>query len=228
VKQGGLVWSAMLGVVAGSLLYPPTHEAILGATRAHPFLMGFTKFAILATLGEWLAIRLMAGKWSLPRGILCRAAVWGALGFCLVEMFAVFADGVSMTICDGLLPGGQSQLNRWIVALWTSVIINLAVGPALMTAHRIADTYIDLAGGRWRELGTIRLRQVIDRIDWQGLIGFVCLKTIPLFWIPAHTVTFLLPSEYRVLWAALLSFAMGVILACAKRAKRAGKVESAA
>jgi hypothetical protein len=61
------------------------------------------------------------------------------------------------------------------------------------------------------------LGQVVAQIDWQDLVGFVCLRTIPSFWIPAHTVTFLLPPEYRVLYAAFLSIALGVVLALAKR-----------
>ncbi|MCX7905011.1 MAG: Mpv17/PMP22 family protein, partial [Caloramator sp.] len=50
-------------------------------------------------------------------------------------------------------------------------------------------------------------------------ISFVVLKTIPFFWIPAHTITFLLPSEYRVLMASFLSIALGAILSLAKRKK---------
>jgi hypothetical protein len=38
-------------------------------------------------------------------------------------------------------------------------------------------------------------------------------KTIPLFWYPAHTITFLLPAEQRVLFAALLGIVLGVLLA---------------
>ena len=45
--------------------------------------------------------------------------------------------------------------------------------------------------------------------------GFVYKKTIPLFWIPAHTITFLLPAEYRILVAALLGIVLGVILGIA-------------
>ena len=41
------------------------------------------------------------------------------------------------------------------------------------------------------------------------------LRTIPLFWIPAHTVSFLLPPDYQVLYAALLGVALGLILALA-------------
>lgn len=44
-------------------------------------------------------------------------------------------------------------------------------------------------------------------------------KTIPLFWYPAHPVTFLLPSEMCVLFAALLGIVLGVILAIVARKK---------
>jgi hypothetical protein len=42
--------------------------------------------------------------------------------------------------------------------------------------------------------------------------GFVYKKTIPFFWIPAHTVTFLLPAEIRVLFAVVLSVVLGLLL----------------
>ena len=38
------------------------------------------------------------------------------------------------------------------------------------------------------------------------------LKTIVFFWIPAHTVTFSLPPDFRVLMSAVLSLALGFIL----------------
>ena len=47
--------------------------------------------------------------------------------------------------------------------------------------------------------------------------GFVFRLTIPLFWIPAHTVTFLLPTQYRTLFAALLSVVLGILLGIAER-----------
>jgi hypothetical protein len=36
-------------------------------------------------------------------------------------------------------------------------------------------------------------------------------KAILLFWIPAHTITFLAPEEYLVVIAALLSIALGLL-----------------
>jgi len=43
--------------------------------------------------------------------------------------------------------------------------------------------------------------------------------TIPFFWIPAHTITFLLPGEYRILFAAVLGIVLGVFLAVATMKK---------
>jgi hypothetical protein len=56
---------------------------------------------------------------------------------------------------------------------------------------------------------------MLKKIDWQVMWGFVFKKTLPLFWIPAHTVTFLLPEMHRVLFAALLGIVLGTILAIA-------------
>jgi hypothetical protein len=85
-----------------------------------------------------------------------------------------------------------------------------------MCGHRILDTYVDLAGGRLFKLSSVSLKAVVTHIDWHNLIEVVCFKLLVFFWIPAHTITFLLPTEYRLLYAASLSFALGVILAFAK------------
>jgi hypothetical protein len=54
--------------------------------------------------------------------------------------------------------------------------------------------------------------KIIANLDWNVQWNFIFKKTIPFFWIPAHTVTFLLPVEFQVLFAALLGIALGVIL----------------
>jgi hypothetical protein len=56
-------------------------------------------------------------------------------------------------------------------------------------------------------------------LNWDRQWSFIFKKTIPLFWYPAHTITFMLPGEYRVLFAALLGVALGVILAIGARKK---------
>jgi hypothetical protein len=118
-----------------------------------------------------------------------------------------------------MLPGGDSRL---AFAFFVSTTMNLTFAPAMMLFHRVTDTFIDLRHAR--PGARVSLDEVVAAIDWRGFVSFVLVKTIPAFWIPAHTVTFLLPPEYRVLAAALLSIALGAILAFAKR-KPAGKAQ---
>ena len=75
-------------------------------------------------------------------------------------------------------------------------------------------------GGTLRGLFTpIKMGEIMQNLNWKVQWGFVFKKTIPLFWFPAHTVTFLLPGEMRVLFAALLGVLLGVILSIAARKK---------
>ena len=188
-------------------------------TLAHPYLMGFVKFAILATIGELCAIRILSGQWKSPVGLIYRTIIWGLLGMGIVLMFEIFSGGVASAIAKGLLPTGSGFAQQFMKAFFISAIMNLCFAPVFMAFHRFTDTCIDVACGEGVGFGGINPSAVLARIDWQGFIGFVVLKTVPFFWIPAHTVTFLLPPEYRVLVAASLSIALGAILAYAKRKK---------
>jgi len=198
---------------------PASHQVFVDITRHHPYIMGFAKFAILATMGELLAVRIIAGRWENPPGVIYRSAIWGMVGMLIVLMFEIFLNGVVGAVSKGLLWVNDGSSHKIWIALWIGTIMNLTFAPAFMTAHRITDTYIDLICGEGIPLGEIKLSDVIGKIDWQGLVSFVFLKTIPIFWIPAHTITFLLPPEYRVLAAAYLSIALGAILAYGKRGK---------
>lgn len=63
-------------------------------------------------------------------------------------------------------------------------------------------------------------RQAVDSVDWGELIDFTLFKTIPLFWIPVNTVGFLLPQEYRIVFAAVLSLAFGILMTVLKLRER--------
>lgn len=217
MRAGDILWAAGLGAIVLFLLYPSTHAIFVSLNKAYPYIMGFIKFGILATLGELLALRIVTGRWKQPPGLFWRAVIWGILGIVIVLIFDVFGSGVSGAIKKGLLPVGEGSVAAVMTAFWISAVMNLAFAPTMMAAHRITDTYLDLAEGKLSNLARVALRKVVGTIDWQGFFGFVVAKTIPLFWIPAHTVTFLLPPEYRVLAAAFLSIALGAILAFAKR-----------
>jgi hypothetical protein len=211
-----VAWFASLCVIISALAFPATRTVVMDATRSHPYLMGFLKFAVLATLGELLGVRIRLGNWKRPIGLIWRVVVWGILGASLVLVFQTFSGGVNSAINAGLLPAPSGAWKGLMVAVWISVIMNVTFAPTMMAAHRIADAVIELKGAG---SSCVTLDDAVRHIDWRSFFGFVVAKTIPCFWIPAHTITFLLPAEYRVLMAAFLSIALGAILAFAARAQ---------
>ena len=224
MKRGDFIWTGALIILLSPLAIPTTHHAILAATRAHPLVMGFVKFAILASLGELLGLRMRLGEWKTPVGMAWRVIVWGILGAVIALMFQVYSAGVQGAMNAGMLPGKGSMLQTIATAFWISTVMNTTFGPAMMAAHRVADTYIELCGGHIFRGGTSGT-DVIAHTNWQTFFGFVIAKTIPFVWIPAHALTFLAPPEYRVLIAAMLSVLFGGILGFAARsggAKPAG------
>ena len=218
MKKYDFVWVAALAAVVAFLITPVTHQIFIGLSKAHPYLMAFAKFFILASMGELLAIRITGGDWKVPVGMAYRAVIWGLIGMLIVIVFELFSSGVISAMKKGLLPSfGSGFAHNLAFAFFTSALMNCLFAPTFMAAHRITDTLIDLGNGKMAGLSKISLAEVVKKIDWYGFVAFVVRKTIPLFWIPAHTVTFLLPPEYRVLAAAFLSLALGGILAFAKR-----------
>lgn len=86
--------------------------------------------------------------------------------------------------------------------------------------HKITDTHIGNCGGSIKALSTpIPMTRIFTGLNWAVLWSFVFKKTIPLFWYPAHTITFLLPPDMRVLFAAILGVVLGVLLAIAAKKK---------
>jgi hypothetical protein len=212
-KPGDLVWGLCLAGIIALLAVPATPEGLVSLTNTHPFLMGFAKFAVLATMGELLSIRILSGGWKKPKGVLAKAVVWGLIGMIIVLVFAIYSRGVAGAVAAGLLRVGRGTAAKLLTAFFISLSMNLSFAPVFMAAHRLSDTYIDLRVDRKRP----NLDELLQAIDWKGFFRIVLLVTIPAFWVPAHTVTFLLSPDFRVLAAALLSLALGVILAFARR-----------
>ena len=215
MKRGDFIWIIIISAITASLLIPASHKVIMDATNLHPYVMGFIKFAILSTMGELLAIRIGEGRWKRTAGMAYKTVVWGIVGVLIVLMFSIFSNGVAGAAKANLLFAGSGTLKTFLIAFYTSTILNLTFGPAFMAAHSISDAYIDMKA----EGGNKSLQKVISKIDWCSFIKFVVGKTIPFFWIPVHTITFMLPGEYRIIAAAYLSVALGIILGFAKRMK---------
>ena len=215
------LWCITLGLIGFLLIFKPTHEAFMSATKAHPYLMGFVKVSILASMGELLAIMIGSGEFKVPKGMPYKTLIWGFIGMTFVIVFDIFGSGVLGAMSKGLLPSLNTETfgGKLLGAFLTSAFMNLCFAPTFMAFHRVTDTFIDLGNGQLSKIMKIKLSDVVKTIDWNGFIGFVIVKTLPIFWIPAHTITFMLPPEYRVLMAAFLSIALGAILATAKRKK---------
>lgn len=199
---------------AAILIIPASREVFKTLSTEHPYLMGFIKFALLATVGEVLALRIRSGRWSLPYYIVWRMLIWGVIGVAITFMMKTYSFGVAGLMEAGLLPGkGEGFGSRLLKAFYTAAVMNLTFGPTFMATHKCTDKYLELRHNGVRRPG---LKGVVNGVDWHGFVSFTLFKTIPLFWIPAHTLTFLLPPEYQVVAAAALSIALGIILSLKK------------
>lgn len=214
MRKGDFIWGGILVAFLGFVLFPTTHEIFVDVTGAHPYLGGFFKFALLATMGEMLVGRLTKGKWEKAPGFVWRVLIWGFLGMVITLIFQIFGGGVKAAFDKGYLIGGEYKI---VSAFMVSFTMNLTFAPTMMAFHRYTDTYLDLKYGENVKKPTVH--QVVERIDWKGFVSFVLFKTVPFFWVPAHTITFLLPENYRVLAAAMLSMALGLLLTIAKKKK---------
>ncbi|MFP4467418.1 MAG: Mpv17/PMP22 family protein [Bacteroidales bacterium] len=189
-----------------------------------PMLMAFIKFAILAPIGEVIGLRIKTGHYIQPGfGLMPRAVVWGLIGLTIQAAFMIFATGapvfldfLGMSDASGILASYGFSPEKLLVAFSISVFMNLFYAPVMMTFHKITDTHIEQNGGAIKALfRKLPMGEIMQGINWRVQWNFVFKKTIPLFWIPAHTITFLLPPEHRVLFAALLGIMLGVFLAVA-------------
>lgn len=189
--------------------------------------MSFTKFAVLSTLGEMLGARISRGRYCPPGfGVVPKMIVWGILGMGINMAMIIFSNGVPAFLeymgygSAGADFAGNLTWGKVLVAFCVSVAMNSIFAPVFMTLHKITDIHISDNGGSLKALARpIPMAKVFSRIDWNAQWGFVFKKTIPFFWFPAHTVTFLLPQSARPLFAALLGVVLGVLLAVAGRKK---------
>lgn len=129
----------------------------------------------------------------------------------------IFLEYMGLEYASTLM-NGDFCLAKFLVALAISVTMNSIFAPVFMTLHKITDTHIGNCGGSIKALSTpIPMTRIFTGLNWAVLWSFVFKKTIPLFWYPAHTITFLLPPGMRVLFAAILGVVLGVLLAIAAK-----------
>ena len=189
----------------------------------HGMIMSFIKFAILATFGEAIGLRIRTGNYNQKGfGLIPRAIVWGFLGLTIKLAFVLFATGVPVFLAYMGVENAPSvmkeslSLSKVLIAFSISAAMNIIYAPIMMTLHKVTDTHIVNNGGTILGLfKPINFGEILSAINWKVQWSFVFAKTIPFFWIPAHTLTFLLPADFQVLFAAVLGIALGVLLAIA-------------
>lgn len=214
-------------LLAPFFLFDSVYGAYNKLNADHGILMAFVKFAILSTLGECIGLRIKTGKYSYPGfGVLPRALVWGFLGMWIASSMKIFGAGAPRFaeylgingVVDAM--GGDFSGLKFVGAFLISLAMNTSFGPVFMTLHKVTDTHILNTGGTLRGFfRPINVGEILTSLNWKVQWNFVFKKTIPFFWIPAHTLTFLLPANLQVLFAALLGVALGLILAMAGQKK---------
>jgi len=189
----------------------------------HVLITSFIKFSILATLGEVIGLRIRTGHYYIDGfGVLPRMIVWGLLGITIYMAIVISASGTPILLENLGFDNAQHaitqsfSIRKLFVAFCISLALNVVYAPVMMTLHKITDMHILATGGTLKGFFTpLYFRKLFVDLDWNIQWNFVFKKTIPFFWIPAHTITFLLPSDFRILFAAFLGIALGIILAIA-------------
>lgn len=226
MKRQDLFFAGFIALlVVPFLVSEAPYEIYTQLNAAHAYMLAFLKFAILATLGEMFILRLRSGAYTYPNfGIAPRAIIWGIFGVWIAIAMKTFAMGAPVMVetlgvngvVDAMRASGFSA-EKLLGAFSISVMMNTAYGPVFMTMHKITDIHLAENKGALSALWTpIAMRRILSELDWDTQWNFVFKRTIPLFWIPAHTVTFMLPASQQVMFAALLSIALGVLLTVSK------------
>jgi len=168
---------------------------------ANPLLTAALQFAILGTLGEIISHSLQTRRISFPGTclqMLGKVFAWAILGVVIKYGFTGMKGFTRALLDHHLLPYVLGDGIGWAFAV--SVLTNILFGPQMMAFHRLEDNLI---------------------LGQKGFSGIErAWKTLIWFWIPAHTITFSLPSDYQISLAALWSLVLGIIMGFSKsRAK---------
>ena len=226
-KSDKITIAVIAAVICGFAFIPGAWDWFISATKHHGLLMSFFKFAILGTFGEMLSLRIKEGVYYKEGfGLLPKMLVWGVLGVVIASAMTIFKTGTIVLLERGFHIkkaawwfANDLSWGKFFVALCISVLMNTLFAPVFMTFHKITDIHIAETGGTLIGFFSKPLeiqKTMAEKINWNIQYGFVFKKTIPLFWYPAHTITFLLPGTLQVLFAALLGVALGVILSIKK------------
>lgn len=165
--------------------------AYLQWVTAWPIASAVVQFAILGTLGELISKWVINRSFKYPFSLamtLWKMVVWAILAVGIKYAFKGFTGYVEYLEAHAMLPA----LSKFGKAFAISALMNVQFGITLVLAHRALDN-LPLKQKNWHNL-----HKGILSLFW--------------FWIPAHTITFILPDVYRIGLAALWSLVLGLIL----------------
>jgi len=173
-------------------------EIYIEFVKKYLLFSAFIQFMILGMIGEyigmWIEKKKVFNPYSIKKVIL-KMIAWGILGIVIKFAFTGFFGFTDSLLKKGLIP--NIFKNSILYALITSMFTNTLFGPQMMLFHRFTDNII------------------MKTKSYKG-IGKSIL-TLIWFWIPAHTITFILPPHLQIGLAALWSIVLGIILGFFKR-----------
>lgn len=158
---------------------------------SYPIYSAMIQFALLGTLGDIISKWMQQNKIFLPYSwsvILLKMIEWAIIAITIKYAFVGFKAFVSGLEAHHLIP----QLGKFGRAFAISLSMNLQYGLFLVIFHRFLDNLI-AKQNNWKNIH-------------KGMYSLVW------FWIPAHTITFMLPRPYQIGLAAVWSVVLGIIL----------------
>ncbi len=196
---------AVAHVLALVLLWIP----FLAVTKAHPYSMGFIKFGDLATFGSQLKVRIRDGRWNIQwKTLIPQVIIWGIWGMLITWAFPFFAQLADQFIALFPWLAPEGTIGFVTRAFIRSVFINGLFAWPMMVSHDIVEKFIfGIVTGSGFPQGYFQ-KDTFNRM-W-GLKGQVS-KWIYYFWVWVHWLTYLLPVELRILFAAFLSNVLGIL-----------------
>ncbi|MDR1368543.1 MAG: hypothetical protein LBJ72_00250 [Dysgonamonadaceae bacterium] len=223
MKKDILFITGLVVIFLPFVVLPELYQWYKGFNAEHAFIMAFLKFGVLSTMGEMLGLRIKTGRYNEKGfGVLPRAVVWGLLGVWIAIAMKVYSAGTPAIVeylgIKGTVASmaGAFTWQKLLGAFSISLLMNTSFAPVFMTIHKITDAHILHNKGKIScLLKPVPFGKYLANLNWGVQWNFVFKKTIPFFWIPAHTITFILPADFQVLFAAILGVALGVLLAMA-------------
>ena len=159
--------------------------------KAYPILSAVIQFAILGTFGEIISKWVSQKSFKYPFTFfltIWKMVVWSILAVGIKYAFKGYIGFVDHLIEVNMLP----QLTGFGYAFALSALMNCQFGLTLVIMHRVLDNIPEKVKN-WKNMH-------------KGMYSLLW------FWIPAHTVTFMLSPDLRIGLAALWSLALGLIL----------------